>query len=89
MENLQSVTKHRTQVYFPKDLFHRIKKMSKRQDVSISEIIRRAVQKEFGLPEDDGTKNKKKVMAWKKFFANAGIGKGPKDLSFNHDKYFE
>jgi len=32
-------------------------------------------------------KKKTREEAWKEFFKLAGIGKGPKGLSFNHDNY--
>lgn len=89
MADFQSVTQHRTQVYFPKDLFMEIKKASRREDVSIAEIIRRAVIKEVKGGKKVETKVKEKEKVWKQFFASAGIGSGPKDLSYNHDKYFE
>jgi len=89
MASLQSVTQHRTQVYFPKDLFRAIKKASRKEDVSMAEIIRRAVIREIGIKKRVKEKTREKKRIWRKFFAHAGIGSGPKDLSYNHDKYFE
>jgi len=89
MVNLQPVTQHRTQVYFPEDLFREIKKTSQKEDISIAEIIRRAVKKEIEVEGKMKTKEKEKKKVWKKFLASAGIGSGPKDLSFHHDQYFK
>lgn len=89
MTNPHPVTKHRTQVYFPGDLFRKVKKMSKRHDVSIAAIIRQAVKREVGWREKKKKKDKERELAWQRFLADAGIGKGPKDLSYRHDKYFE
>lgn len=88
MANSNSVTKHRTQVYFPSDLFRKIKRISREKDISIAEIIRRAVIKEIDWQGGRRAGIRGKELAWKKFFAQAGIDKGPKDLSYRHDKYF-
>lgn len=89
MANLQAVSQHRTQVYFPEDLFRAIKKASQKEDISIAEIIRRAVKKEIKHEEKPGKIKAKKEKVWKKFLASAGVGSGPKDLSIHHDRYFE
>lgn len=41
-----------------------------------------------GLVSQVKARPKAKKRAWDEFLAAAGIGKGPKDLSYNHDKYF-
>ena len=89
MANLQPVTQHRTQVYFPEDLFKEIKKTSQKEDISIAEIIRRAVRKEIEVEGKMETREKEKEKVWKEFLASAGIGSGPRDLSFHHDQYSE
>lgn len=86
MDTRQPVSQHRTQVYFPDDLYKAVKEKAKKEDSSIAAIIRKAVEKEVGKEERANQKEKDK--AWKEFFKLAGIGKsGLHDLSVNHDKY--
>ena len=78
------VTDHRTQVYFPRELFAALKRKAAEEEVSIAELVRRAVAKELG--REEGEERKKK--AWQRFLKAAGLGRGPKDLARKHDKYF-
>lgn len=86
MTNLESVTSHRTQLYLPTSLFLKLKDKIRQENLSLAEFVRRLLQKEF--QKDKQNKKKIKEKSWEKFLAAAGIGKGPKDLSYNHDKYF-
>lgn len=86
MNTTQPVSQHRTQVYFPDNLYRAVKERAKKEDMSIAKIIRQAVEKEIGKEERANQKEQDK--AWKKLFKLAGIGKsGLHDLSVNHDKY--
>lgn len=87
MSNLEPVTQYRTQLYLPASLYHKVKEKIKEEDVSLAEFVRRLLKKELDMEEKIVQKAKEK--AWRKFLASSGIGKGPKDLSYHHDKYFQ
>lgn len=85
MPSLEPVTTHRSQLYLPASLYRKIKERIKEEDISMAEFIRRLIKKELRVKEIE--KEKEKERAWQKFLAAAGIGTGPKDLSYNHDRY--
>lgn len=86
MNYLEPVTQNRTQLYLPASLYKKLKDKVKEQNISLAEFIRRLLAKELEYEKLADTKEKDK--AWKIFLKAAGIGKGPKDLSHKHDKYF-
>jgi predicted DNA-binding protein len=72
----------RTNLYFPKELHQRLKRLAKQEDISMAELVRQLVEK--------GVKEKQKKMsgvetllAMAKHAGDSGIG----DLAINHDKY--
>lgn len=87
MSNTQLVSEHRTQVYFPRDLYRAVKERAKKEEKSIAKIIRRAVEKEVLMERKSNQKKRDKV--WKEFLSLSGIGSGPSDLSENHDSYID
>lgn len=48
----------------------------------MAEFFRSLLKEEF-KKED----KKEKEKAWREFYKLVGIGKGPKDLSYSHDRY--
>ena len=87
MNNLEPVTCHRTQLYLPASLYWKVKAKTKEENISFAEFMRQLIKKELEIKEKARERTKEK--SWGRFLAAAGIGKGPKDLSYNHDKYFE
>lgn len=70
----------RTQIYLPEDLKLQLQAYAQREDVPVSEIIRRSVRKEIN--------KKAKVNAGSMLLKlAAGAGRGPKDLSRNFFEY--
>lgn len=70
----------RTQIYLPEDLKLRLQAYAQKEDVPVSEIIRRSVRKEIN--------KKAKVNAGSMLLKLASrAGKGPKDLSSNFFEY--
>ncbi len=88
MQASQLVSQHRTQVYFPNDLYRAVKERAKKEDSSIAQVIRKAVEKEVAEEKHINQKEREKV--WKEFMKAAGIGNSKLgDLSVHHDKYFD
>ena len=82
MLHTETVTDYRTQLYLPASLYKKIKEKSRQQDISMSKYIRAVLSQELNVSKS------KKDKAWDTFIKAAGIGKGPKDLSYKHDDYF-
>ncbi len=77
-----AVSEKRTQVYFPEDLYDRLKKRAKKEGKSVAAIIREA--SEEYLKEDE------KEIDWENdpLFKLAGVFESEEgDLSINHDHY--
>lgn len=88
MSSKHPITQHRTQVYFPDYLYKAVKERAKKNDSSIAEVIRKAVEKELARKMHINAKEREK--AWKEFMKAGEIaGSGLGDLSRNHDKYFD
>lgn len=73
-------TEKRTQMYFPADLYRKLKSISASQSRSIASVVREAVERyikdiESGKPEDDP------------IFQMIGIAEADEDLSEEHDRY--
>ena len=83
---ITSVTQHRTQIYLPAHLYQKTKRIARRQNKSIAEVVRIAID-QF----DDGEKEIKKmsfIAAKDEFMKLAGMFKGPKNMAVNHDDYW-
>lgn len=87
MSNLEAVTQHRTQLYLPASIYQKIKEKIKEENISLAEFVRKVLKKE--LEKEKKVAQKAKEKAWEKFLAASGIGRGPKDLSYQHDRYFQ
>lgn len=64
---------HRTQLYFEESLFSRLISMSREKGTTVSDLVRKAVEKVYG-------KSKKKDGFQKALMASAGLWKNRKDL---------
>jgi len=74
------LSEKRTQVYFPIDLYKKIKKRAKEESRSIASIIRESVEKYLKEKENINWNNDP-------FFKTVGIMESKiGDLSLNHDK---
>ena len=84
----------RTQIYLPEDQIARLKQLAYQEDISLSEVIRRAIKEKITL------KNKKSQVRKERKYKSAGEWllsmakeaerkgfKGPKDLASHVDKY--
>jgi predicted DNA-binding protein len=47
IHHIEAPTMHRTQIYLPEDLHNRLKTRSRTDGLSISELVRRAVEKDL------------------------------------------
>ena len=73
----------RTQIYLPEEQYKELIQIARRQDKPMAEIIRTYIK--IGLKREETIdKSGREVM-----LSLIGIakGKGPKDLSINHDHY--
>ena len=76
----------RTQIYLPKDLYHHIDQVAKREKKAKAQIIRDTLEE--GLRRRQKTqKNAGEVLLEIAAMAKKYKWRGPKDLSTNHDKY--
>lgn len=76
------LSEKRTQIYFPKELYGRIKVKAKKKEVSVSTVIREAVETYLN--------NQTKQINWENdsLFDLVGITAGKlNDGSINHDYY--
>lgn len=87
MNYTEPVTQSRTQLYLPASLYKKLKNKVKEENISLAEFIRRLLAKELNYEVSENVQKKDK--AWAIFLKAAGIGKGSKDLSYKHDKYFD
>ncbi len=77
-----AVAEKRTQVYFPEELYKRLKKRAKKEGKSVAALIREA--------SEEYLKEEEKEIDWENdpFFKAAGIFSSKDgDLSINHDHY--
>lgn len=81
------VTKHRTQIYLTDDQYRKVKKIAKKQEASLAEVVRDAISK-YAMA-DRGEDDKVFARDRDEFFKLAGIFKGPKNLAKNHDEYWD
>lgn len=77
----------RTQIYFPKDLYEKLKLGATLNEISVSEYIRKIIKEKV-------YKTNKKLKVPKKggnlsLISKNAVSFGIKDLSRNFDKYFE
>ena len=77
------VSDHRTQVYFPNELYEAIKKKAQKRGVSMARVVREAVEEKIEV--------KKKVVGKRNdLLKYAGMIKGgPSDVSGNMRKYLK
>lgn len=87
MDGLEPVTQHRTQLYLPTSLYQKVKQKAEEENISMAKLFRSLLEEKFKV--EVGRRKGAKEKVWQKFFASAGIGSGPKDLSYHHDRYFE
>lgn len=69
---------HRTQLYIDEGLLHRLSTLSREKGTSISDLVRRALERVYG-------KKKEKGEFLKALRATAGIWKDRKDLPSTED----
>ncbi len=77
-----AVAEKRTQVYFPEDLYNRLKKRAKKEGKSVAAIIREA--------SEEYLKKEEKEIDWENDPLLKAIGfckADVDDLSVNHDHY--
>jgi len=77
-----AVAEKRTQVYFPKDLYNRLKKRAKKEGKSVAAVIREASEQYL--------KEEEKEIDWENDPIVKAIGfckSDVDDLSVNHDHY--
>ncbi len=77
-----AVAEKRTQVYFPEELYNRLKKRAEKEGKSVAAIIREA--------SEEYLKKEEKEIDWENdpIFKLAGIFESKEsDLSINHDHY--
>ena len=77
----------RTQIYLPKDLYQEVQLVAQKEKKAKAAVIRELLKQSLG-------QKKKHSKAGEALLELARLGKrlnlkGPKDLSINHDKYYE
>ncbi|MBI4008704.1 CopG family transcriptional regulator [Candidatus Roizmanbacteria bacterium] len=84
----------RTQIYLPQNQISQLKQIAYKEEVSVSEIIRRTLEEKLTMKRKKGKDIKKKkyknVGAWllsQARMAERQGWKGPRDLASNVDKY--
>lgn len=84
----------RTQIYLPENQVTQLKQIAYKEDLSVSEIIRRTLEEKLTIKIKKGKDTKKKKYknagAWllsQARMAERRGWKGPKDLATNVDKY--
>jgi hypothetical protein len=87
MQNYQPVSEHRTQIYLPEETYQSLKKVARKQGVSMAEVIRKSIEKNIPLKSKSRIK-KERDKAWKELMKLSGCIKGePADFSSNISKY--
>lgn len=82
MPQTNKVSEVRTQIYFPRYLYHRVKQHASARKVSFAAVIREAVEEKVSSPKKQASKNDLMDLA--------GTIKGePADMSENISKYIE
>lgn len=81
------VTKHRTQIYLTDDQYRKVRKLAKKRDTSLANVVRDAVTRYTMSYRDEDEES----FAHDRdaFLKLAGIINGPKNLARDHDKYWD
>lgn len=73
----------RTQIYLPEEQYKRLNQIAKRENISMAQVIRIYIKTGLRKEEVVDKSGREAILS----LIGIGTGKGPKDLSTNHDYY--
>ena len=77
----------RTQIYLPKSLYQEVQLMARSEKKAKAAVIRELLEQSIAVKKKHRTAGEA-LLELAKLGARLNL-KGPKDLSVNHDKYYE